>query len=165
MRVLWLNQLTKDMGFVDSLIITWRWSTMVTLLYYTHLSLPLRMVTCLQQLGSMGVTHFNRTKYGDHDNITEIHEVSTVPHMEYQHDARPQTQSYTNGMYYNTWAGTKSEGLSQGAMTWLAPNYAKRWCYQHLITSGESLIPFNVWCDVADSVQWKLALKFILASS
>lgn len=74
---------------------------------------------------------------------------------------------------------TECEGLSQGAMTWLAPNYAKRWCYLHLITSGESLIPFNVWCDVecdvvwrsqcdvtsADSVQRKVALKFVLVGN
>lgn len=69
----------------------------------------------------MGVLLLNRPKYGDYDDITQMRDVSTYPRKEYQRAA----WWYTNGMYY-TWAGLESEGLSQGAMTWLAPNYAKR---------------------------------------
>lgn len=71
----------------------------------------------------------NRPKYGDHEDITQIHEVRTLLRMEYQRAAWPsQTQWYTDGMYYLLHVGrdTECEGLSQGAMTWLAPNYAKR---------------------------------------
>lgn len=76
----------------------------------------------------MGVELLNQPKYGDHEDITQIHEVSTLPRMEYQRAAWAPSDTVVYRWYVLLQVGrdTECEGLSQGAMTWLAPNYAKR---------------------------------------